>query len=217
MPLSPDVVTILTTYEESWYLENKLPSLDKTIRSSGLPRDRVRQVLASAEFAEACQNRGINVPVDGENLTPQQLALANTLMDFSDLATPAQKLKRLGVAPRQYSAWLKQKAFKEYLRNRSESLFTDAMPEAHAALIRNLQLGDVSSIKLFYEISGRWSSKTAGEVNIEFLMMKILDILYRHISDAETLTSIANELGQLAGINPATPVVTPTVMGELGL
>jgi DNA-binding transcriptional MerR regulator len=205
MPLSHEIITVLTCYEQHWYTDNKLPTVDKVVKETGFPRNEIRTILASLEFQEACANRGIDVNTEAKLLTPTQLALANTLLDFSDMATPAQKLKRLGVSPRQYSAWMKQKAFADYLRTRSEELFSDALPEAHAALVRNLQNGDVSSIKLFYEISGRWSSKTAGEVNIEFLMMKILDILYRYISDPETLRLIANELGALANPN-VTPI-----------
>ena len=210
MPLSHEEVVILTYVEQCWYLESRIPTLDKIVKETSLDRAAIRTILASSIFQEACSNRGIDVNHEAKNLTPNQLALANTLLDFSDLATPAQKLKRLGVAPRQYSAWLKQTAFKSYLKTRAEELFDDAMPEAHSALVRNLQNGDLPSLKLFYEISGRWSSKTAGEVNIEFLMMRILDILYRHISDPEQLRAIADELGALAGIPTKTnPALAP--------
>jgi len=214
MPLAHDELTVLTFFEQCWFLENRVPTINQTIKETGLANDTVRKVLASAGFQEACENRGINVPLEGKLLNPLQLALANTLLDFGDLATPGQKLKRLGISPRQYSAWLKQKAFKDYLSKRSEELFSDAMPEAHAALTRNIQNGDLASIKLFYEISGRWSSKTAGEVNIEFLMMKILDILYRHIPDPEVLKAVAEELGQISGAQVPS-AQTPSPVGEL--
>ena len=67
------------------------------------------------------------------------------------------------------------------------------MHEAHLALMDSVASGDVAAIKLYYEMTGRWSSKTVGDMNIEFVLMRILEILQQHIRDPELLERIGND------------------------
>lgn len=197
--LSPDELTVLAYWEQEFFTSGRTPSANDTLKATRLSAAVVGRVLRSENFITACANRGIDARADAKLLTPEQLALANSLLDLTDTRTPTQKLKALEIPPRRYSAWQKQPAFRNYMQNRAEELFGDAMPEAHTALMRNVQQGDLPSIKLFYEISGRWSSKTVGELNVEFLMMKIIDILTRRLSGhPEILETIADDLAMLA-------------------
>jgi hypothetical protein len=200
MPLSPDTLTVLSYWEQVWFTSGRTPSAAETLSACrNLSAQSLARILRSEDFQTACANRGIDALPEAKLLAPEQLALANTLLDLTDTRTPSQKLKALGISPRKYSAWQKQAVFRAYLARRAEDLFGDALPEAHTALMRNVQQGDLASIKLFYEISGRWSSKTVGELNVEFLMMKIIDILTRRLSAyPEILTQIADDLSTLA-------------------
>lgn len=199
MPLSSDELIVLTYFEQEWFLNHRLPTASETVKKTALSAHTVSRVLKSTNFVTACANRGIDVIPEAKLLTPEQLALANSLLDLGDQRSPSQKLKALEIAPRQYSAWCKQPIFRQYMQRRAEDLFSDAMPEAHSALVRNLQNGDLNSIKLFYEMTGRWSPKYSGELDIQYLMMKIIDILSRRLAaHPEILESIADELSELA-------------------
>jgi len=166
----------------------------------------------------ALKNRGIdpNDQIPGRGLTPIQLSAINVIMDFSDKRATKAKLNELGVSTAQYNAWLKNPQFQSYVRHRAESLLGDHTHSAHIALMQNVERGDLNSIKLYYEMIGRWSGKSAGEVNIEFLMIKILETLQRHVHDADTLMAIAADLGELTGAGqsrsmPVTVAIEPPV------
>jgi hypothetical protein len=66
----------------------------------------------------------------------------------------------------------------------------------------------MKAISLFYEMTGRWSSKPASEVNVEYLLIKVLETIQKHIADPDVLRAIATDLGQIA--NPS-PIGTPVV------
>ena len=168
----------------------------------------------------ALRNRGIdpNDQIPGRGLTSLQLAAINVLMDFSDKRSTKAKLNELGVSTAQYSAWLRNPQFQAYSRTRAEGLLGDHSHSAHIALMQNIERGDLNSIKLYYEMIGRWSSKSAGEVNIEFLMIRILETLQRHLaSSPDLLMLIAADLGELTGagqaksLNPVTVAIEPPV------
>jgi hypothetical protein len=205
--------------EQYWYLEGKLPSASLIAKELQCSNNTVDAALENSEVITALTNRGIKVPGSRNHLSPEQLLLANSLLDYSDTRSQKKKLSDLGIPSSKYQAWLKQPAFANYLRTRSEQVLADSLHEANLALVDNVRRGDTSSLKLYYEMVGRWSSKTVSEVNIEFLMMKILEVIQRHVTDPEALTGIAEELGALApqnANNPAgvgrTPVATPLAL-----
>lgn len=169
----------------------------------------------------ALKKRGIEaaILVPGAGLTPEQLAAANVMLDFSDKRATKTKLNELGVSTHQWHAWKRNPNFAAYLRQRAESTLGNNIDAAHTALMSNIEQGDLNSIKLYLEMTGRWSSKTMGEVNIEFLMIRILEVLQIHIKDPKTLTAIASDLGDLTSagkptsLNPV-PTEAPVAIGQ---
>lgn len=200
----------------------------KLAREADWPQSPVAIVTSLAQESDtddysvtvALKNRGIdpNDQIPGRGLTSIQLAAINVLMDFADKRSTKAKLNELGVSTAQYSAWLRNPQFQAYSRNRAESLLGDHSHAAHIALMQNIERGDLNSIKLYYEMIGRWSTKAAGEVNIEFLMIRILETLQRHLAtDPDKLMAIAADLGELTGagqpksLNPVTVAIEPPV------
>ena len=156
------------------------------------------------EWAKALQSRGIRVDQSSKIVTPDQMTCINTILDRADTRSDKKKLADLGIATQTYQGWLKDPAFREYYSKRCEALFPDMTNEAHRALMDNVSRGDLGSIKLAYEMTGRWSSKTVGELNIDFLLMKVLETIQKHVTDPAALSAIADELTSYAE-GPALP------------
>jgi hypothetical protein len=161
-------------------------------------------------MAHLSAERGITVDEPSESLTAEQLVLANTLLDLSDKRTERQKLQALGIPSAKYTAWKRDPGFAAYMRERAELALGDALPDIHMALIDTAKRGDISGIKLAYEITGRFNSKSANEVNIELLLLKIIEILQRHVDNPVILQNIAGDLSLLApSVVAATTTPTP--------
>lgn len=166
---------------------------------------------------KAFERRAIPMGVTDGSLSPEQLALANALLDFADNRSFKKKLADLNISSSKYQSWLKYKPFMEYCRVRSENLLTDALPEAHMALIDNVRRGDLGSLKLFYEISGRFSANSSG-VDVGNLINNILEILMKHIRDTDVLLAISNDFKSLdtgANLNTVMGEVVPPVAKEI--
>ena len=230
MPLSKDEQDFVDFIEQWWHshdkINEKIPN-NETIKSqlaNKYPKVNERPVanpdtvegywdkakvgrcLGSKAVNEALERRGI-ILADISLLRPEQLAAANAVLDFSDHRSQKAKLNELGVSTSQYSGWLKLPQFQRYIKQRAEALLGDVQHEAHAALLKNVQRGDLNSIKLYYELTGRWSSKTVGDLNVEFILIKVIEAVQKHVKDPVAIEAVAAELNGL--INGAAIVTSP--------
>lgn len=204
MPLSQAEYEILNFIEQEYMLSRHLPTVEVISEKTGVPADRIRKLWEREDFKTAVRVRGVDTRVSPTGiLTAEQLMLANTLLDFSDTRSHKKKLQDLGISSQTYQGWLRDPAFQGYMVQRAENLLPDVTAEAHLALVDNVRRGDLGSIKLYYEMTGRWSSKTVGELNVEFLLMKVLEAVQKHVSDPKILENISDELMALAPQAPA--------------
>lgn len=218
MPLSQTEYEVLNYVEQEYMLSRHVPSAEVISERLGISVQKIKSLWERADFKAGLTARGIDLRKNSNGvLTAEQLMCANTLLDFADTRSDKKKLQDLGIASQTYQGWLKDPGFANYMMQRAEALFGDLMPDAHRALADNVRRGDLGSIKLYYEMSGRWSSKPVGELNVEFLMMKILETLQKHISDPATISAISDELlGLAANSNPGREVkALPSVAFEL--
>lgn len=187
--------------EQVYFITSGIPSCDKALTAvAGLTRKEYEKWIKDEFILDhMAEVRGIDLREtrNSEALTAEQLVVANTLLDLSDRRSERNKLKDLKVSPAKYTAWKKDPAFQDYLRQRAELALGEAIPDIHMALIDVAKRGDIAGIKLAYEVTGRWSSKTVGELNIEFFLMKIIEVLQQEITDQDTLIRIADKMAML--------------------
>jgi hypothetical protein len=169
-----------------------------------LPNGKISKLLKDDVVVKALENRGITL-ADITLLLPEQLAVANSILDFSDSRSQKKKLEELGVTTQRYQGWLKQEKFQRYLKQRAEALLGETQHEAHTSLLRNVQRGDLNSIKLYYEMTGRWSSKTVSDLNVEFILIKMVETVQKHVKDPIIIQAISNDFAALVGTNPNSP------------
>lgn len=197
----------LITFVEQHYLLGNLQTYDQCATYMGVSTPEIIKMLGSESVRKALIQRGIKQYADAsQGLSAEQLACANVMLDFSDRRAARTKLAELNVKPATYQGWLKQPEFQAYVRTRAEALLDDNMHEAHTALLGNVQRGDLSSIKLFYELQGRWSSKSLGDLNVDYILTRILESIQKHVKDPEAILAIAADVQELTSV-PTTPPV----------
>lgn len=213
MPLTNDQRDFINFIEEWWYSHNdinsKMPSSQNIRDGLNWNGAKVAKFTKDPEVNKALENRGITL-ADVTLLLPEQLAVANAILDFSDQRSQKKKLEELGVTTQRYQGWLKQERFQRYMRQRAEALLGETQHEAHTSLLRNVQRGDLNSIKLYYEMTGRWSSKTVSDLNVEFILIKVVEAVQRHVKDPVAIQAIAGELSSLVGTGQNPQVAAPT-------
>jgi len=193
----------LITFIEQNYLLGSLKTYDECANYLGLSVPEVTRLIHSENVKAALAKRGVAEYENAEQgLTAEQLACANVMLDFSDRRSQRTKLAELNIKPATYQGWLKQPHFQAYLRDRAEAMLGDNMHEAHSALLGNVQRGDLGSIKLYYELQGRWSSKSLGDLNVDYILTRVLESIQKHVKDPEAILAIAADIQAITAPSP---------------
>lgn len=118
------------------------------------------QVMTMADEREAALN--VRKSKDWIPST-KQIALAHLLVNPESRGTKEKKAEEAGVTYKTLWVWMKDPNFVAYL-NRLIHQYTDAeIAEVWKALIRKAKIGDVSAIKLFFEMKGMYKEQKKVE------------------------------------------------------
>lgn len=191
--------------------KGRFPSLRTISNMTNITQSKISESLKNPVLQTALENRGIEWrPVSSDLLSAEQIATLQVLLDISDRRTIKDKLKSLGVSPAKYYGWKKQPKFIEAYREASEALYGESLPEVHRSVIQEAVNGSYQHQKLMLAISGRWDEKKQNEqMNVRYILMKVLEIIQVHVSDPEKLQAIAGEFETL--LNPETSAITATI------
>ena len=220
--LSPLQYELLTLIEQEYSLTGEFVSKEAAVASlsfNGRPFSQANYVafLSNTAFQAALTNRGIRIPgavdalgsqkqlahtisVNGKEVavtavvTAEQMSAVATIMDRHDTRSDKKKLQDLGIPTQKWQTWQRDAAFSAYYRNRAESLFGDMLIDAPRALQQNIARGDLGSIKLVYEMTGRWSDKKRDDLPVDFIIMKVLEVMQKYITVPSDLEAAASEL-----------------------
>jgi hypothetical protein len=209
---------LITYMEMEYHLRSVLPTLEQCTSTLDITPADYTKAVGKPIFIQAVLNRGIKASAlnataksQSKILSTEQMIAINTILDRNDTRSDKKKLADLGVNTQTYAGWQKDPVFKQYYIDRCEALFPQMTAEAHRALLDNVSRGDLGSIKLAYEMTGRWSQKAVGDLNIEFLLMRVIETISKHVTDPLTLSAIAGDLGVFADVgNPSLSLPTPT-------
>lgn len=207
--LSKDEWDIVSCIEQLWTSKGKFPSLRTISNMTKITQVDVSNALKNPVVQLALENRGIDWnPVSSDKLlTGEQIATINTLLDITDKRTTADKLKSLGVSRAKFKGWQRSPKFMEAYREAAENLYGESLPEIHRSLIQEAVNGSFAHQKLVLAMTGRWDERRQNEqMNVRYVLMKVLEIIQTHVSDAETLNKIAGEFEAI--LNPETPAIT---------
>jgi hypothetical protein len=195
---------VINFVEQHWLKKGVFPGLRTISNNTNLSQVDVSSILKSETVQKSLDARGIEwQPVSSDTLKPEQIACIQVLLDISDRRTIGEKLKSLGIPQGTYYGWKKSKKFLEAYREASEALYGEALPEVHRSLIQEAVNGSFVHQKLMLAISGRWDEKKQAEqMNVKFVLMKVLEIIQTHVSDPETLQAIAGEFESILSPEP---------------
>lgn len=194
----------LNFLEQYWYAYGSIPSQARA-QELGISEELWNSSFENAEFRKQCLERGISLrglELNAKNepewkrlmLTEEQLTVANILLDITDTRSQKKKLQDLGISTAKYQSFLKDPAYQDYITTRAEAMLGDNQHEAHIALVDRVKSGDMSAIKYFNEITGRYvPSRGEANVNVTLILMQLLEIIQRHVKDLGTQELIAQE------------------------
>lgn len=228
MPLNENMLKAIALIEETWHLGGIVPEKADLAKELGVSERVVDNYWKDEDFRAQLTDRGIPTGA-ALGLTAEQIMVINSILNFADKRSQRKKLSDAGVSPKRWQGWMRNPRVRAYLETRSEGILTESVPLAHLALVENVESGDLGSIKLLYEMTGRFKAGS-NEVNVPLLLQSILSIIQKNVTDPETLLAISQDFQTLmngqqlnsspAGTNfTASPVaaVNRVVKGEIVL
>ena len=200
--LTEKELAVLAFVEQIYWETGRVPTKEIVVQglypiSSTRTKKFVEATWAKPRFQSALEKRGLEFKNDSKLLSPEQLLLVNMLLNVEDKKSLRQKLEMLGVKMAQYQTWLRDPAFHQYLTMRTEQLFENTDHDAYRALVRAVMGGDVTAMKLFFEMRGIYNPRLDININVETIVYRLVEIVGKHVKDPQILVAIADEVETL--------------------
>lgn len=194
-----DAFIDMVHYVERFHAVNgEPPNDDQMHRRFNVAEALLEEFKVDLLVQKSLRARGINYPSPKDFLNERQLAAIASMTNYVDRRSDEKKLRDLGITAREWSTWLLDNNFSNYLQERAERMFTGSQHEAHLGLIKGMRNGNVASVKLFNEMSGRYNPDADHQLNIRMLLGGIIEILQLEIKDPIVLNRIATKMMNLA-------------------
>ena len=107
------------------------------------------------------------------------------------------RLARAGVTYSVYRNWLKNPAFAKVIRGTAELALDDHLPDFHTKVIERGLSGDLNAIKFAYELTGRQDPAKQQMVDFNRLVMLLLEVISKYITDPVVLRSINSDVDSI--------------------
>lgn len=200
--VSESKVRALAYIERIWWEQGEVPTNERIADVLGLQTKTVENWMRSDNFQEALKKRGVALDAEEnpEVLSLDQLNAANMLMNTYDKRTLREKCEELGVSTQKLNSWMRDPRFVKHLRIRAEGKFNDADTAARLSMIKNIEAGDMSAIKLFFEMTGQYTPKIKLDVDVHAVLNNIVEIIQVHVKDPLILEKIAADIEALPGV-----------------
>jgi len=199
--------------EQIYLISGEVPGFEACQKALSLTRSDYMRLWNNSKVREYLEEQGIHIDSNPEVLLPIQIKVINALLDYNDVRPDHKKIKDLGVKPKQFQAWRQDPAFNNYLKKRVELIVGNHTDEVDRALFDAARSGDIQAIKLLYAYTGKYRETSNSAVDINFILVKIQEIVLRHVTDPVALQNIGREL-ELLTVNPVG--AGQTIRGELG-
>ena len=230
--LTPEQIQFVTIAD----YEHNLGRFNDTylIEEYGYTSDELVLLAGNSAVQEALSERGVTaaalLPSDEAKhakLSPVQLIVANRLLDLTDNRSDKKKLQDSGVTTLQYTAWLADPNFTDYMQQRAEGLLGSSQHEILLALMDRVKARDTSAIKLALEVTGRHVSQTGSNqgsttsYDVSSIITRVVEIIIDEVEDQPTAFRIAERIqglvigAQVSGQMPLSQVNEPVHKPEI--
>jgi hypothetical protein len=127
------------------------------------------------------------------SLDPLFVIAVSEVTNVTNKASKEAKLKKIGVTPRQWDAWLLSEENYNYYKYMVKSQWNRAEDAAQLGIMAGIEKQDLQAIRYYHEFTGRFKPSTELNVNLGVIVAHMMEIFSRYV-DPATLSKIADEL-----------------------
>ena len=115
------------------------------------------------------------------DLDPYFVVAVSLVCDTFDKRSRSVKLKAANLTTKQFTAFLQKPKYLEYYIHRVNQAFKGTSESAKLSLSRNVEAGDLQSIKYFHEYTKEFDPNREVQINLVKLVNLLMEILSRHV------------------------------------
>lgn len=195
-----DIELDLIFFIERFHASNGVAPTDAQInmRFTGLTPELMKEFKENPLVQKSFKARGIVYPPMADALTDEQMHAIAAMTDLIDRRSDEKKLRDLGITTRQWASWLQDDQFAEYLRDRSEKMIANSTHELHKGLMKGVRNGNVASVKLAYELTGRYRPDEEQQIDVRRVLHTFIEVIQKYVRDPIVLHRIAMDLSNAA-------------------
>lgn len=143
---------------------------------------------------ELLKNRGLPslTSKKSNGLDPRFVVACDLICDTLDKKSKAIKLRSVGLSTSAWNAFLRLAEYREYFKKKVDFAFKEGDETAKLSLAKNLEAGDLQSIKFYFEFTGQHDPNKEITTNLNKLINLFMEVLIRYV-DPKTLEKITSE------------------------
>lgn len=195
MALNLEQIKVINWIEEWWLRKDSFPPVGAF--NDFFPGFSLEESLKNEIFLAALEYRGIKLPDADDHLTNEQLAGIAVISNFRDTRTPTAKLRALGITWTKWQGWMRNKHFRDFLRDLCGTNFAQSLDVAQAGILRAVEKGNIDAAKFYLEITGHYTPQSQEVVNLKLVLARIMETIQIHVKDPNTLRSIATDFERI--------------------
>lgn len=193
-------VQMLGHLEFNFYTNKGYPTWDELKALTQYTDVQLR--LLMTQVNERLELRGLpNYPIPSQlepvgwksSLDPLFVIAVSEVTNVTNKASKEAKLKKVGVTPRQWDAWLLNEENYNYYKYMVKSQWNRAEDSAQLGIMAGIEKQDLQAIRYYHEFTGRFKPSTELNVNLGVIVAHMMEIFSRYV-DPATLSKIADEL-----------------------
>ena len=147
-------------------------------------------------------------------LDPFFVMAVELLIDPIDKRSRTTKLKAVGISSKRFNYLLEKEEYRKYWDKKVSVVISQTKNFGDLALARNVDNGDLQSIKYYNELTGRYRGQDETVINLMVLLGRMMEVLAKHV-EPQILAVIADELDNVIDVKPKDSLVGESRQKEL--
>ena len=189
-----------------WAGHGRLPEIVSVARTLGANPIQLQGLLNDKDWRTTVVKRG--VPLSARFImSDEQFKCLAIITDPTRKGGLAARLKLAGVSYACHNNWMNQPEYRKAYMALAEAIIENSLADVNTGLADAATRGDISAIKFFYELTGRYNPKEQTQIDTMSVLMKVVEIISKHVTDPDTLTAIAGEMSLLTAVAGGNSVI----------
>lgn len=178
------VARLVTQIEMSFWLFNEYPNVtelaNKLQVATGTVRSHIKEINRVLALREMFPYSEDGIRRARNELDPFFVVACNLLCDSNDKRSKSVKLKTVGMTTRRWEQLLEEPDHRDYFVARVDKAFNNVAQAAKLAIAKNVESGDLQSIKYFHEFQGIHDPNKEIQTNLYKIISLFMEVLIRH-------------------------------------